>query len=205
MISRFAVLLAGLALLWVDPVALAATATPAPITAMTNTFITCSNGSTWSPTNAIFRGGVRVFDAQLYLECEHLDVYYPSNSTPNPANPDRTEAPSIGNITAIVAHTNLLMMLNGATIIGDRAHYWPTNDMIQVVGEIVVIETEKGYFYGTNFTFNRRSMEMHSEGPSTLESKPGVGLLEGTNAPPGAPRPLRPRNPVPTNPAKPNP
>jgi hypothetical protein len=183
----------------------AATPVPAPVTPMTNTFITCSNGSTWSPTNAIFRGGVRVFDAQLYLECEHLDIYYPSNNNPNPAAAGRTDAPSVGNITAIVAQTNLLMMLNGATIIGDRALYWPTNDMIQVVGEIVVIETEKGYFYGTNFTFNRRSMEMHSEGPSTLESKPGVGLLEGSNAPSSAPKPPRTRNPAPTNPGKTSP
>ena len=185
--------------------AFAATPVPAPVAPMTNTFITCSNGSTWSPTNAIFRGGVRVFDAQLYLECEHLDIYYPSNNNPNAAAAGRTDAPSVGNITAIVAQTNLLMMLNGATIIGDRAFYWPTNDMIQVLGEIVVIETEKGYFYGTNFTFNRRSMEMHSEGPSTLESKPGVGLLEGTNAPSSAPKPPRTRNPSPTPPGKTSP
>lgn len=187
---------------------LGAAPAPAPVSPLTNTVITCLQGTTWHPTNAIFRGSVRVFDPQLYLECEHLTVYYPSNSAPNPGSPaspppGRNEAtPSIGNITTIVAETNLLMMMRGATIIGDRAVYWATNDMIQVTGEIVVIETENGYAYGSNFTFNRRTMELSSDGPSTLESKPGVSLLEGTNAPagpPGSPRPAR-GNPAPVPP-----
>lgn len=206
MISSVPVTLIGLLLLLGRALVPAATpvATPPPTTVLTNTFITCTNGTIWTPTNAIFRGAVRVFDAQLYLECEHLDVFYPSNSAPTSPSPSATSrddtTPNIGSITAIVAHTNVLLMLHGSTIIGDRAYYWATNDMMQVMGEIVVIETDKGYFYGTNFIFNRRTMEMQSIGPSTLESKPGVNLLEGTNAPPGAPKP-KPRAPTGSSPA----
>lgn len=161
----------------------------------TNTLINCTNGATWRPTNAVFRGGVRVFDPQLYLECDHLTVNFPSNNASGSLKSGAT--PTFGSISTIVAETNLLMMLRGATIIGDRAVYSATNDIIHVTGEIVVIETESGYAYGTNFIFNRRSMELQSVGPSTLESKPGVSLIE-TNGLPGTP--ARPRRTPANNP-----
>lgn len=160
-------------------------------TQSTNTIITCANGAVWQPTNATFRGSVRVFDPQLYLECDLLTAYFPSNNAGGAL--ESGAAPSMGNINLIVARTNILMMLRGATIIGDTAVYSATNDLIQVTGEIVVIETESGYAYGTNFIFNRRSMELQSIGPSTLESKPGINLLGETNGLPGAPASTRPR------------
>jgi len=181
-------------------------ASPSSSPGFTNTIITCLNGTTWHPTNAIFRGSVRVFDPQLYLECEYLEVYYPSNNTPSPngapgaggVSAARAEGtPNIGNITSIVAHTNVLMMMRGATIIGDRAIYWATNDLIRITGEIVVIETENGYAYGNSFLFDRRTSELTGEGPNTLESKAGTSLLTTNSAAPPGPRPRNPTNNAP--------
>lgn len=145
----------------------------------TNTIITCLRGAVWQPTNAVWHGSVRVFDPQLYLECEQLNVYFPSNSAAGSLKAGAT--PSLGSISSIVAQSNLLMMLRGATIIGDRATYSAASDLIHVTGDIVVIETESGYAYGTNFIFNRLNMELQAIGASTLESKPGVSLMDGTN------------------------
>lgn len=187
----------GLCWAWLTPPLPAAEVTTV---ASTNTFIFCTNGATMLPTNSIFRGSVRVFDPQLYLECEHLTVYYPSNtaatSTRDPATP------SIGSVNVIVAETNLPMMMRGATIVGDRAVYTATNDIIEVTGEMVIIETDSGFAYGTNFFFNRRSMELKANGPTTLESKAGVNLIETTNNPSGSPgnRPRRGPN-IPGNPS----
>lgn len=158
---------------------------------LTNTLINCQLGASYLSTNAVFRGSVRVFDPNLYMECELLTVYFPSNTAASAGTAltgARSEAtPTLGQITAIVAQTNVLIMMRGATIIGDRAVYWATNDIIQVTGAIVVIETDSGYAYGTNFIFNRRSMEIQSVGPSTLESKPGIQLLQGSNGLPSSP------------------
>ncbi len=191
-----------LALLLLAPAPTDAAAASAPsASASTNTIITCLQGAVWQPTNAVFVGSVKVFDPQLYLECDRLTVYFPSNSaagalrtggsaSPGPGTSASTggsstagagPTPSLGAITSIVAQSNLLMMLRGATIIGDQATYSAENDLIHVIGEVVVIETESGYAYGTNFTFNRLTMELHSIGPSTLESKPGVSLMDNTN------------------------
>lgn len=175
-----------------------------PASPSTNTIITCVNGALVQPTNATFQGSVRVFDPQLYLECDRLAVYFPSNNAAGSLQAGAT--PNLGSIHSVVAEGNLLMMLRGATLIGDRAVYSATNDIIHITGGIVVIETENGYAYGTNFIFNRQTMELRSEGPSTLESKPGVSLMDGTNtlsSPAVRPRrnpapnanPFAPRNP----------
>jgi hypothetical protein len=167
-------------------------AADAALPTTTSTKVFCTNGASYLTTNAIFRGNVRVFDPQMYLECELLTLYFPTNSTG--VIPNAGSGPGVGSIDAIVAETDVLMMMRGATIIGDRAIYSATNDLVRIVGEIVVIETSNGYLYGTNFVFDRRTMQFHSDGPSTLESKPGISLIEGTNSGlPGMPGVNRPR------------
>jgi hypothetical protein len=178
----------------------------------TNTVITCVQGAELKlPTNAVFRGSVRIFDPQLYLECERLSVFFPSNSPAASQTMRAGGSPNLGSLSRIIATSNLLMILRGATLIGDYALYDATNDLIHVTGEVVIIETESGYAYGTNFMFNRQTMELHSIGPSTLESKPGVSLTDGSNSlfdPAGRSRrnPAPASNPPPTTPRpRPNP
>jgi len=167
---------------------------PAPGSSLSNTVIYCVRGTTIQSTRAIFRGNVQVFDPQLYMECDWLTAYYPSNNTSGAgaANPKATvsspDAPNVGRIDTIVAETNVLMMLKGATIIGDQAIYYATNDIVYVSGDLVAVETGNGYLFGTNLVYYRTSGMLKIDGPNLLETIPGTGLLERTNGP-SSPKP----------------
>jgi lipopolysaccharide export system protein LptA len=176
---------------------LAPAAAPSPvqsISSSSNLVIVCTNGGDFSSSAAVFRGDVRVLESQMYMECELLTVYFQTNT------PARPEVRGLTNVNAriemIIAETNLMMMARDTTIIGDRAVYTISNEVVVVTGALVVIETEKSYTYGEQFVFNRRTGAGYAVGPTVVEIKmsgtnllkPMVGSARKTNAPPAPPK-----------------
>jgi lipopolysaccharide export system protein LptA len=150
--------------------------TSASITSSNNNLlIVCTNGGDFSASSAVFRGAVQVAEPQMYLECELLTVTFQTNTQ------SRAEVGSLTNVNArietIVAETNLLMMARDTTIIGDRAVYTASNEVVVVTGTLVVIETEKSYTYGEHFIFDRRTGKGRAIGWNVTELK-----MEGTNS-----------------------
>jgi lipopolysaccharide assembly outer membrane protein LptD (OstA) len=149
-----------------------------------NLIILCTNGGDFSAATAVFRSDVRVLEPQMYMECELLTVHFQTN------NPPRIESRESTNVSArigmIVAETNLLMMARGTTIIGDKAVYTASNEVVVVTGTLVVIETDNSYTYGEYFVFNRRTGTGYAVGPTVVEIK-----TTGTNALKPAFTPLR--------------
>jgi len=140
-----------------------------------NLLIVCTNGGDFSASSAVFRGGVQVAEPQMYMECELLTVSFQTNTQ------SRVEMTGMTNVNAridtIIAETNLLMMARDTTIIGDRAVYTASNEVIVVTGELVVIETEKSYTFGEHFIFDRKTGKGRAIGWNVTEIK-----MEGTNS-----------------------
>lgn len=154
-----------------------------------NLLIVCTNGGDFSASSAVFRGGVQVAEPQMYMECELLTVSFQTNTQ------SRVEMTGMTNVNAridtIIAETNLLMMAHDTTIIGDRAVYTASNEVIVVTGELVVIETEKSYTYGEHFIFDRRTGKGRAIGWNVTEIK-----MEGTNSLKTTLSPTRRQSPV---------
>jgi lipopolysaccharide export system protein LptA len=140
--------------------------------------IVCTNGGDFSAASAVFRGEVRVLEPQMYLECELLTLRFQTNSA---GGLSRTASAGLTNLDArietIVAETNVMMMARDTTILGDRAVYTASNEVVVVTGALVVIETDKSYTYGEHFVFNRKTGQGFAVGPTVVEIKSG-----GTNA-----------------------
>lgn len=160
-----------------------------------NLIILCTNGADFSASTAVFRSEVRVLDPQMYMECELLNVHFQTNNPGSAGGGARLENPAITNassrIEMIVAETNFMMMARDTTIIGDRAVYTASNEVVVVTGELVVIETDKNYTYGQHFVFNRRTGSGYAVGPTVVDIKmsgtnsfkAGFGSPRRTNAP----------------------
>jgi lipopolysaccharide export system protein LptA len=158
--------------------------------ATSNLVILCTNGGDFSSSVAEFRGEVRVLDPQMYMECELLTVHFQTNNSSA-----RVERPGTTNVNAriemIVAETNFLMMARDTTILGDRAVYTATNEVVVVTGALVIIETDNSYTYGEHFVFNRQTGKGYAVGPTVVDIKmaatnafkPGLGSPRRTNAP----------------------
>lgn len=146
---------------------------PPTDTAADNMRIFCTNGGDFSASSALFRGDVRVIDPQMYLECELLTVYFQTNNASGAASSTNVSA----RIEQIIAETNLLMIARETTIIGDRAVYTASNEVMIITGELVIIETDKSYTYGQRFVFDRRSGKGSAVGPTVVELK-----TTGTNS-----------------------
>jgi lipopolysaccharide assembly outer membrane protein LptD (OstA) len=133
----------------------------------------------------------------MYLECELLTVFFQTNAQ------NRAEVAGLSNVNArvdmIIAETNLLMMARDTTIIGDRAVYTASNEVVVVTGDLVVIETEKSYTYGEHFIFDRRTGKGRALGWNVTELK-----MEGTNSFKASLSPIRkpPTTPPRTNSTK---
>ena len=165
--------------------------TPTPF-ASTNLIITSTNGSDFTTTTWISRGDVRVLDAQLYMECDLLTVLLQTNNPPatpgTSATPRPRPAPAGGGLTnvdaridRIIAETNVLIMTKDATLIGDRAVYTQSNEMVVVTGVLVIAETERSYTFGTHFEFDLKTSQGSIVGPHVMELK--VSSPGSTNAP----------------------
>jgi lipopolysaccharide assembly outer membrane protein LptD (OstA) len=149
-----------------------------------NLVILCTNGGDFSAAMAVFRSDVRVLEPQMYMECELLTVHFQTNNSPRVESRESTNVSA--RIGMIVAETNLLMMARGTTIVGDKAVYTASNEVVVVTGTLVVIETDNSYTYGEQFVFNRRTGTGYAVGPTVVEIK-----TTGTNPLKPALTPLR--------------
>ena len=191
---------AGLALLLLalaSLVAAPAPRSPAPKRAATNQLeelvIICDGGAVATPTNAIWRKNVRAADSHLYLECQELTAQIQTRSGPSPvrgAAAPRAEAGDGGTnrarIEAIIADTDVMVILPELQILGDRAVYTATNDVLRVTGVLVIVSDGRGSTMCTNFTFDRTANVVTVEGPQATVLKQSA--FTRTNSPPRAPR-----------------
>lgn len=168
----------------------------------TKLVITSEGGLTYSLTEVdylVYRKAVKVFESDMYLECELLTLQQQTN---------RPALPSSGGLTnfnaqadTIIAESNLMVMSRGTTLLGDRGVYTKSNETITVTGTLVVIERSNLLFFATNFVFNVRTSSGYAVGPTATEVELSGGIT-GTNAPkagfgPGLrpnPAPAQPRN-----------
>jgi lipopolysaccharide export system protein LptA len=144
-----------------------------------NLVIVCTNGAevTESTGLVVFHGEVRVLEPQMYLECELMTLRFQTNSSGGIA---KSAGAGLTNVDAriemIVAETNVMIMARGTTILGDKAVYTASNEVMVVTGSLVIIENEKSYTYGDHFVFNRKTGSGYAVGPTVVEIK-----MEGTN------------------------
>ena len=140
-------------------------------------------GTEFSMSRIIFHDQVRVLDADMYLECEKLTLLQHTNNTVRPTGGATGGSFTNlgGQMEAIIAETNLLMMARGTTVLGDRAVYTRSNETIVVTGDLVVIERSNIIFFSTNFVFNRLTASGYAVGWTATEIE--VSGLSGTNAP----------------------
>ena len=156
---------------------------PSPGFGSTNLTIVSQHGAEASQATgiAIFRGEVKVLEPQMYMECELLTVWWDTNSVNAPVDAGLTNLNM--RISRILAETNLLIMTRDATILGDRALYTASNDVVAVQGLLVIIETDRSYTFCTNFMVNRSSGQGYIIGSSVMQARLG-SPTGGTNAAP---------------------
>lgn len=170
---------------------------PAPKRVSTNQLdelvIVCDGGAIATPTNAVWRKNVRAADSQIYLECQELSARIrtrPDTNVVRGAGAPRAEAGEAGanraRIEAIIADTDVMVITPELQILGDRAVYTASNDVLQVSGVIVIVSDGRGSTLCTNFTFDRTANVVTVEGPQATVLKQSA--FTRTNAPPRAPR-----------------
>lgn len=154
-----------------------------PKPAATNKLLIDNKGGTDFEPSAgriVFRDKVQVFESELYMECELLTVLQQTNSSARMAT-----GGSVTNLSfrpdVIIAETNLLLMAQGTTIIGDKAVYTTSNETVVVTGDLVVIERSNVIFFSTNFVFNRLTSSGYALGWTAMEIEVSGGF-SGTNA-----------------------
>jgi hypothetical protein len=159
--------------------------------AISNLVIFATNGGFFSAATAVFRGSVQVLETQMYLECELLTILFDTNRAARPNLTGAGDNPGAGGFTdvdaridTIVAETNLLMMFRDVTLLGDRAVYTKSNDVVVVTGPLVIIQRSESLMYGTNFVFNLRTGEGYPIGPNLMEVKLSSAAGGGTNTGP---------------------
>ena len=158
--------------------------TPSPKPAVTSKLVILNkDGVDLEPSfgRIVYRGQVKVFESDMYMECELLTLLQQTNSAAKTAS-----GGSVTNISmrpdVIIAETNFMVMARGTTIIGDRAVYTTSNETIVVTGDLVVIESSNAVFFTTNFVFNRLNSSGYAVGWTATEIEVSGGLA-GTNAP----------------------
>ncbi len=129
----------------------------------------------------VFRDAVKVFESDLYMECELLTLFQQTNKTTTATPPAVTSTNISVRPDIIIAETNLMMMARGTTIIGDRAVYTTSNETVVVTGDLVVIERSNVIFFSTNFVFNRLTSSGYAVGWTATEIEVSGGF-SGTNS-----------------------
>src|SRR5689334_6433986 len=145
-------ILSGLGLVTAARMMLAESTNSIPVLVGTTNdlIITCTNDAEYRPPLVVFHGDVKVLEPRMYLECDLLTLRLLTNSPAasrqggGPANPG-------AQLESIVAETNVMMMARDTTIIGDRAVYSASNEIVEVTGTLVIVETDKALMYATNF------------------------------------------------------
>jgi len=150
----------------------------------------------------IFQGNVRVTNGPTTLTCERLTVVFQTNRTSlapmnRPAAPGRSPAsgsqtnPAVSTkVDRIVAETNVVVTQLDNRATGDRAVYTATNDVLELTGRPVVMETVQGRLECRKVVLDRGQGKMtalSAPGPVRMQlrgdafGQPGIGFL-GTNA-----------------------
>jgi lipopolysaccharide assembly outer membrane protein LptD (OstA) len=114
----------------------------------------------------------------MYMECELLTIRFQTNSGGSLVKTADAGLTNVDRrIELIVAETNVMIMARDTTILGDKAVYTASNEVMVVTGTLVIIENDKSYTYGDHFVFNRKTGTGFAVGPTVVEIK-----MEGTNA-----------------------
>lgn len=161
-----------------------------PAAQSTNSLVVDARGEgMFTPTNAVWRRQVRAGDGEIYLECELLTLYFSTNSvrTNTVASPRRAEGPGTDSrFERMVAETNVMIIFQNIQIMGDRADYHSTNDLLLVTGNPVLVENETGYMVCAWVTYHRPSNTTVFGAPNTTFVS--TTLMSRTNAPSNKPR-----------------
>lgn len=149
-----------------------------------------------------FQGNVRVTNGPTTLTCERLMVIFQTNQTGKleagrPAAPGRsatagspTNAPFSTKVERIVAETNVVINQFANRATGDYAVYTASNDVVELSGRLVVMETTQGRLECRKIVLDRGQGKMtalSAPGPVRMQlrgdafGQPGIGFL-GTNA-----------------------
>jgi lipopolysaccharide export system protein LptA len=150
----------------------------------------------------IFQGDVRVTNGPTTLLCERLTVIFQTNRTSKPemsrpAAPGRSATagpqtnPAVSTkVERIVAETNVVITQFANRATGDRAVYTASNDVVELTGRPVVMETVQGRLECRKIVLDRSQGKMtalSAPGPVRMQlrgdafGQPGIGFL-GTNA-----------------------
>lgn len=143
----------------------------------------------------VFHDAVKIFESDLYMECELLTLLQLTNQTAGASA--AVTSTNLGlRPDIIIAETNLMMMARGTTIVGDRAVYTTSNGTVVVTGDLVVIERSNIVLFSTNFIYNSLTSTGTVVGWSATEIEVG-GTFSGTNAlrPGFGPAPRAPKSP----------
>ena len=151
-----------------------------PVAGAGRLFVFSDDGATLSPTNAIYRKNVQVFESDMYLECDLLTLLL--RGSRQEASTGTAGSTNLNaQLNSIIAEGNLLVMARGITILGDAAVYTRSNETVVVTGDPVIIERENLLMYATNCIYNRLSNDVSFIGPTETELTIQGGVA-GTNA-----------------------
>jgi len=144
-----------------------------PSVATNGMWILADDGFFYNGTNSVitYRRNVRVMDPQMYLECDLLHVYYNTN---------------ISRLEVIVAEGHVMLVSHERQILGDRAVYTASNDVVVITGQQVALADSRVVLMGTQFVYDRKSGNAYSVGSVTTILDTGGALpLSDVLAPSG--------------------
>ena len=198
-------------------------AAPAPVTS-TNAasttngmLIVCDDGVIFSNSIPllVFTRNVRVLDRQsdTYMECDRLTLTFQTNAT-RLARTNKAPVLDASGFAGLAGQTNsntqldtilaegrVMIITKDQQVLGDRAVYLATNDVMIITGEQVILASEQGVGLGSRAVFDRANGVFRGEGPFAFDglAKPGTngfGLAPGraassrnTNSPAKKPAP----------------
>ena len=194
---------------WLCLAAATTNAAPAPI-ASTNAasttngmLIICDAGVIFSNSIPllVFTKNVRVLDRQsdTYMECDRLTLTFHTNVT-KLARTNKAPVLDASGFAGLAGQTNantqldtilaegrVLIVTKDQQVLGDRAVYLATNDVMIVTGEQVILASEQGVGLGTRVVFDRANGVFRGEGPFAFDglARPGTngfGLSPGRAA-----------------------
>jgi len=175
-----------------------------PVATSTNDMEICADG----PPGLVYSNdtmtccvNVRVTNGPTILTCERLTVIFQTNRTSKPdlnqpAAPVRSATagpqtnPVSTKVERILAETNVVITQFDNRAKGDRAVYTASNDVVELTGRLVVMETVQGTLECTKVILDRGTGHMTAlsvPGPVRMRlradafGQPGVGFLS-TNA-----------------------
>ena len=153
-----------------------------PIVATNGMWILSDDGVFYNGTNSVitWRRNVRVTDPQMYLECDLLHAYFNTN---------------VSRLEVIVAEGRVMLVSQERQILGDRAVYTASNDVVVITGQMVALADSRVTLLGSQFVYDRKSGNAYSVGPVTTlldaggalplsDQLGGAGRVRSTNAPP---------------------